>query len=340
MADNVTLNVGSGGAVIASDDIGGVQYQIVKIGHSLADATPVHTSTANPLPTVAIQHGLISTGNSSSAALIIGGVFTGVAEDVTEFADIRVAVFADQASATDGLQIQQSSNGTNWDVSDSYTIPASSGKVFSVATSAKFMRVVYTNGPLAQLAFRLQVKIHKSYSKGSSVRPQDARANENDHEEVLAHQMGYNGASWDRLRSTITNGLAVDVTRHPAMPELRAATLHVTSTALVNTGATCTLPAPAAGLFHYITSIHLVKLYAALGVASATGVVITSTNLPGTPAWTTEQAGGAIGTAPRVIDYQPTTPIKAAAAAVATTLVAPAQLQTIWRWNVSYFTAA
>ena len=125
-----------------------------------------------------------------------------------------------------------------------------------------------------------------------------------------------------------------------AQAEQRAATLHATATALVNTGATASLPAPAAGLFHYITSVQLVKLYAALGVASGAGVVITSTNLPGTPAWTTEQIASAVGTAPLVINYQPTTPLKSAAAAVATTFVAPAQLQTIWRWNISYFTAA
>ena len=125
-----------------------------------------------------------------------------------------------------------------------------------------------------------------------------------------------------------------------AQAEQRAALLHVSITAAVNTAVTATLPAPAAGLFHYITSVQLVKVYSALGVAAGAGVVITSTNLPGTPAWTTEQAAGAVGTAVRVIDYQPTTPLRSAAAAIATTFAAPAQLQTIWRWNISYFTAA
>ena len=50
MADNTTLPTGVGGDVIATDDIAGVKYQIVKIGHSLADAAPVHTSATNPLP--------------------------------------------------------------------------------------------------------------------------------------------------------------------------------------------------------------------------------------------------------------------------------------------------
>ena len=133
--------------------------------------------------------------------------------------------------------------------------------------------------------------------------------------------------------------LATDVLL-PAVSEIRAGTLHVTATAAVNTSSTATLPAAGAGLFHYITSAQLTKLYSVVGVAAGTGVIITSTNLPGTPAWTTEQAAGAVGTAPLVIDYEPTTPLKASAANIATTFVAPAQLQTIWRWNISYFTAA
>ena len=50
MADNTTLNIGTGGDVIASDDIAGVKYQIVKIAHGLADAAPVHSSATNPFP--------------------------------------------------------------------------------------------------------------------------------------------------------------------------------------------------------------------------------------------------------------------------------------------------
>lgn len=122
--------------------------------------------------------------------------------------------------------------------------------------------------------------------------------------------------------------------------EQRASTLVVSTTGAVNTAVTATLPAAGAGLFHYITAIEVVKLYAVTGVASAAGNIITSTNLPGALAWTTEQIASAIGTAPRVIDYSPVTPLKVSAANTATTIVAPAQAQTIWRINVTYFTAA
>src|SRR6266566_4860776 len=68
--------------------------------------------------------------------------------------------------------------------------------------------------------------------------------------------------------------LASDQSLLPASSEARAATLHVTATAAVNTGATATLPAAGAGLFHYITSIEIVKLYAVIGVANAAGTII------------------------------------------------------------------
>lgn len=49
MADNVTLNAGSGGSVVATDDIGSVHYQRVKISQG-ADGSASDVSTANPLP--------------------------------------------------------------------------------------------------------------------------------------------------------------------------------------------------------------------------------------------------------------------------------------------------
>ncbi len=117
-----------------------------------------------------------------------------------------------------------------------------------------------------------------------------------------------------------------------------AATLWVTATGAANAAVTATLPAPGVGLFHYITSIRVSKLYAVVGVANAAGVVITSSNLPGNPAWTTEQAAGALGTCPKVVDEVCGLPIKSLAANVATTINCPAQTQTVWRVNVTYYT--
>lgn len=120
---------------------------------------------------------------------------------------------------------------------------------------------------------------------------------------------------------------------------LPESSLMVTATAAVNTGATATLPAAGAGLFHYITKIELVKLYNVIGVANGAGNIVTSTNLPGNPAWTTEQLASAAGSCVAVINAEYGRPLKCSVANTNTTFVAPAQLQTIWRWNVTYYTA-
>ena len=49
MADNTQLNAGTGGDVIASDDIGGVKYQRVKATFG-KDGEAVDVSADNPLP--------------------------------------------------------------------------------------------------------------------------------------------------------------------------------------------------------------------------------------------------------------------------------------------------
>lgn len=119
----------------------------------------------------------------------------------------------------------------------------------------------------------------------------------------------------------------------------KPSTLIITAKSVVNTTVTATLPA-VAGQFHYITSIQITKLYNVVGVASGAGVDITTTNLPGSLAFTTEQLASAAGTAVKVVDMDFTSnPLKSSAANTVTTIVCPQQLQTIWRVVVSYYTA-
>lgn len=67
VADNVELNVGTGGATLATDDIGGVHYQIVKLSFGALDtATPV--SASNPLPIV--QTGTLNVGTVTAVTAI------------------------------------------------------------------------------------------------------------------------------------------------------------------------------------------------------------------------------------------------------------------------------
>ena len=51
MSDNTVLNPGAGGDVVATDDIGGVKFQRVKVNFG-ADGVALDVSSANPLPVV------------------------------------------------------------------------------------------------------------------------------------------------------------------------------------------------------------------------------------------------------------------------------------------------
>ncbi len=50
MADNTTLNTGTGGDVIATDDIGGVKFPRTKLVHGADGVNDGDVSDANPLP--------------------------------------------------------------------------------------------------------------------------------------------------------------------------------------------------------------------------------------------------------------------------------------------------
>lgn len=62
------------------------------------------------------------------------------------------SAFSDQAGT---LYIEQSFDGTNWDISTSITITASDGKGFSEELVAPNIRLRYTNGGTNQGEFRL-----------------------------------------------------------------------------------------------------------------------------------------------------------------------------------------
>ena len=55
MADNTTLNVGTGGDTIASDDIGGIKHQRVKITVGADGVNDGDVSSANPLPVMTVD---------------------------------------------------------------------------------------------------------------------------------------------------------------------------------------------------------------------------------------------------------------------------------------------
>ncbi len=116
----------------------------------------------------------------------------------------------------------------------------------------------------------------------------------------------------------------------------QAASLVVSVTGTTGAAVTATLLA-VAGAFHYIALIEIVKYFTVANAASATPLVVTTTNLPGSLAFTFGQPLGAIGVTDRMI-HNPTDPVKSSVAN--TTIVCPATTGILWRVNVYYYAAA
>lgn len=99
----------------------------------------------------------ISTNNSTTATLGIGGVFTGTSDDIQNFKAMSVLIFSDKNSATLGVSFQWSSDNVNWDTIEQYDyLTANGGAPFVLSPRARYFRIVYTNGGVAQTVFRVQ----------------------------------------------------------------------------------------------------------------------------------------------------------------------------------------
>lgn len=119
--------------------------------------------------------------------------------------------------------------------------------------------------------------------------------------------------------------------------EAEIASLTVPATGTAGAAVTCTLPA-VTGMRHYITNIRLERFAAALLVAAATPVIVTTTNLPGARAYSVPADASAVGAMNEKVDAF-ARPLAASAQGTATTIVCPATTSTIWRVQVDYYLA-
>lgn len=194
-----TVNIGTGGPVSVMGTM------------SVLGTVPVTQSGVWNTSSLISIPAIISTANSTTSPVTSTLSFTGTGEEWKDFGSIVINVFTDAVSATDGLSIQQSSDNSNWDIRDAYTVPsmaAGGGKTFQVQPAARYGRIVYTQGAQNSGAFRLQTVYHPQMVKPSSQRPQDGYSNETDLEQVQGFNMVFNGSTWDRQRGT-TAGAAI-----------------------------------------------------------------------------------------------------------------------------------
>jgi hypothetical protein len=129
-------------------------------------------------------------------------------------------------------------------------------------------------------------------------------------------------------------GLSVQVTNQVSEAP---ATQCQSVTGATGAAVTATLPA-IAGQFHYITFIQIKKYFTVANAASATPLVVTTTNLPGSLGFTFGQPLGVIGGTDEDI-FNPANPLKSSVVNTLSTIICPATTGIIWRINVLYFTA-
>ncbi len=119
---------------------------------------------------------------------------------------------------------------------------------------------------------------------------------------------------------------------------LRPSDGHATNTGVAGAAVTLTLPAPPVGLFHHINRIRLERHAASLLTAGSTPVIVTTTNLPGSRAFSIPADAAMQGTV-YAVSVDGSAPLRSSVAATATTIVCPATTNVIWRVAADFITA-
>lgn len=186
------------------------------------------------------SNGVEDAGNSSTTPLGANAVFTGAAFEVTKYVCLNVNLKSDVASATNGVTVQFSPDGTNWDHSHSTTYTAASGVGYIFNVEFKYARVVYTNGAVAQSYFRLQT-IFKSTLTPSSLYTLSQTVNSNMFaalgRSIITGETTGGGGGYVNVKVNPSGALTVDatvtgsvsVTNFPATQPISAVSLPLPS---------------------------------------------------------------------------------------------------------------
>lgn len=155
---------------------------------------------------------------------------------------------------------------------------------------------------------------------------------------VILNVAGYRSVR--ALMSTYASGAAVVAMRatvadFSTLIERIPATASVTATAAAGSATTLTLPAPGVGMYCYINWIRIEHFAAALLTAAAAPVIVTTTNLPGTPSFNFRSDAAPQGTLTEKI-IQGDMPTRSTTANTAVTVVCPATPNVLWKATASY----
>lgn len=202
MADNVAITAGSGTS-IATDQVTttGEHVQLQKLAYSADGSRTLITADADGL--------LVNLGVNNDVT-VTGTVTANLAAGTNNIGDVDVMTVPAPLSTSGG--------GTEA-AALRVTIANDSTGVLSVDDNGSSLTVDGTVSANlnAGTAYVGKVRLTDGTSDLSvDTLHNDGESNTENHLDVAAKLMAYNGTDWDRLRATIANGLAVDVTRLPA----------------------------------------------------------------------------------------------------------------------------
>jgi hypothetical protein len=173
---------------------------------------------------------VVDSNNSTTSTLGGGATYTGTGTDLLGYSAVCVTLYADVDSGTDGMTFQFSTDNSNWDDVYTFTMDVSSSDTrrFQFPVTARYFRVVYTNGAGAQSAFRVQTILHTANQLTSIHRLVDDMAPDRSAQVMKAVLFGQGaGGSSDFKPIDVTNGgnLKVSVEEfNDRMPDTTVAT--------------------------------------------------------------------------------------------------------------------
>lgn len=179
-------------------------------GNQKTQVTSVPTVTANIYADV-----VVDVGNSTTSTLTSNATFTGTAFDMLPYASYSVDIYSDQASATNGVKIQWSIDGINWDFSDIQTHNAAVGNMITFGHKARYVRLVYTNGAIAQGSFRVAAYAQRIAVRQTRKFVGNQLTDQDTGQAVIAALQGHTtagGGSWVDVKVNPSGALTVDAT--------------------------------------------------------------------------------------------------------------------------------
>jgi hypothetical protein len=146
-----------------------------------------------------------------------------ICEDNTTLDNLSVGISTDKDSATDGLEIQWSTDGVTENDIDVFTILANKPKIFTFQPARRYVRVKYINGITATTSFNIETRLSRVMGKPSSHRIQDAIVAEDDAELVKAVITGKNDRDeFINFEATNSGNFKVSVHEYGDTPSIDA----------------------------------------------------------------------------------------------------------------------